>query len=86
MSPRIENAIDLPSGLHAGFSGPDDTDGSMCRSSRSLWLYRFGRASSVSGSSGINVTAATRTVAAMIRRRMETSGVADYRRACARPI
>src|ERR1044071_3569842 len=44
MSPRIENAIHLPSGLHAGSSGPEDTAGNMCRSSRSEWPYRFGRA------------------------------------------
>src|SRR5688500_12556161 len=44
MSPRIEKAIHRPSGLHAGSSGPADTAGNMCRSSRSEWPYRFGRA------------------------------------------
>src|SRR6478609_3971792 len=44
MSPRIEKAIHLPSGLHAGSWGPLDTAGNMCRSSRSEWPYRFGRA------------------------------------------
>src|SRR5688572_15514990 len=44
MSPRIEKAIHRPSGLHVGSSGPADTAGNMCRSSRSEWPYRFGRA------------------------------------------
>src|SRR5688500_11967700 len=44
MSPRIENAIHRPSGLQAGSSGPVVTAGSMCRSTRSEWPYRFGPA------------------------------------------
>src|SRR6185436_15425122 len=62
MSPRMEKAIHFPSGLHAGSSGPDETAGNMCRSSRSEWPYRFGRA--LATTTNVSRPATTPTTAA----------------------
>src|SRR5262245_2131400 len=55
MSPCIENAIHLPSGLHVGSDGPVVTSGNKCRSTRSENPNREGPASSAAPATSVTI-------------------------------
>src|SRR5262245_1110527 len=55
MSPCIENAIHLPSGLHVGSDGPVVTSGNRCRSTRSENPNREGPATSAAPATSVTI-------------------------------